>query len=123
MARIVFLPLLPVPVPRGRDAEARVLRLSRGLRRVLACGLVLVLAWPAARGHSAWLGWLPLWLLGMPLSALWALHGCPVPRRPQRPPAGWLALAALPAARPWPRPAQARRRPPRGAAAGLARAA
>ncbi|MEO6365024.1 MAG: hypothetical protein ABIO38_03115 [Luteimonas sp.] len=26
------------------------------------------------RGHNQWLGWLPLWVLGMPLVAWWALH-------------------------------------------------
>jgi hypothetical protein len=44
-------------------------------------GALLVAAWPAARGHSAWLGWLPLWLLAMPLSAWWALHRFRLPRR------------------------------------------
>ncbi len=37
----------------------------------LGCALLLV---PAMRGHSEWLGWLPLWVLGMPLAAWWALH-------------------------------------------------
>jgi hypothetical protein len=50
-------------------------RLDALLRRALWLGTALVLLLPAARGHSAWLGYLPLWLLGMPLSALWALHG------------------------------------------------
>ena len=44
------------------------------LRTVLILGAVLVLALPAARGYSQWLGWLPLWLLGMPAMAWWALH-------------------------------------------------
>ncbi len=38
-----------------------------------------VLLIPAARGHHEWLGWLPLWLVGMPLSAWWSLRGFPVP--------------------------------------------
>ncbi len=37
----------------------------------LGCALLLV---PAMRGHSQWLGWLPMWVLGMPLAAWWALH-------------------------------------------------
>lgn len=56
-------------------------RLSMWLRRMLWLGAVAVLLLPAARGHNAWLGWMPLWLLGMPLSALWALHGFRLPLR------------------------------------------
>ena len=48
--------------------------LERPLRAVLILGAALVLALPAARGYSQWLGWLPLWLLGMPAMAWWALH-------------------------------------------------
>lgn len=40
------------------------------LRYAVAIGATLVLLIPAARGDSA-AGWLPLWLLGMPLCA-WA---------------------------------------------------
>lgn len=57
-------------------------RLRRALWQLLWLGAVLVLLFPAARGHHAWLGWLPLWLLGMPLSALWALHRFRLPRLP-----------------------------------------
>jgi len=67
---------------------------SRPCRTVLRCvrhaalaGLALVLVWPAARGSTEWLGWLPLWLVGMPLVAWWAVLRFPVPRlswrRPQ----------------------------------------
>lgn len=45
-------------------------------RVALWTGIVLVLLWPEARGHSAWIGWLPLWLVGMPLSAWCGLHRC-----------------------------------------------
>ena len=55
------------------------------LRYALAIGAVLVLLLPSARGFSATLGWLPLWLLAMPLSALWALHGFRLPRRAAEP--------------------------------------
>jgi hypothetical protein len=64
-------------IPRREAADPR---LARALARLACLGLLLVLAWPAARGHSAWLGWLPLWLAAMPASALWALHRFPVPR-------------------------------------------
>lgn len=49
-------------------------QLERTLRFVLLTGLALVLLLPAARGHSEWLGWLPMWLVAMPATALWALH-------------------------------------------------
>lgn len=52
--------------------------LDRALRRLLLLGTLLSLLFPAA--SSEWLGALPLWLVGMPSSALWALHGCPLPR-------------------------------------------
>jgi len=46
----------------------------RTVRQVALAGLALVLVWPAARGYSQWIGWLPLWLVGMPLVAWWALY-------------------------------------------------
>ena len=49
------------------------------LRRAVTLGTLAVLLIPAARGHHEWLGWLPLWLVGMPLSAWWSLRGFPVP--------------------------------------------
>ncbi|MDT3502674.1 hypothetical protein [Stenotrophomonas maltophilia] len=54
-------------------------RLLRGVQHLALAGVALVLVWPAARGSSAWLGWLPLWLIGMPLVAWWALLRCPLP--------------------------------------------
>ncbi|HDS1045038.1 TPA: hypothetical protein QDZ42_003720, partial [Stenotrophomonas maltophilia] len=51
-------------------------RVLRSVQQLALAGLALVLVWPAARGSSAWLGWLPLWLVGMPLAAWWALLGC-----------------------------------------------
>ncbi|HDS1533551.1 TPA: hypothetical protein QEK88_003450 [Stenotrophomonas maltophilia] len=62
-------------------------RLLRSVRQVALAGLALVLVWPAARGSSGWLGWLPMWLVGMPLVAWWALLRFPVPRL------SWLRLA------------------------------
>jgi len=55
-------------------------RLERALRHCVAIGALLVLAVPAARGHSSWLGALPLWLLAMPLVSWWALHRFRLPR-------------------------------------------
>lgn len=55
-------------------------RLLRGVRQLALAGLALVLVWPAARGNSTWLGWLPMWLVGMPLVAWWALLRFPLPR-------------------------------------------
>ena len=37
------------------------------LRQLVILGALAVLLIPAARGSSALLGWLPLWLVGMPL--------------------------------------------------------
>ena len=56
-------------------------RLEQALRQTVLIGVVAVLLLPAARGHNAWLGWMPLWLLGMPLTAWWALHRFRLPRR------------------------------------------
>lgn len=54
--------------------DANVLPLDRWLRRAVITGLALVLLVPSARGQIPWLGWAPLWLVGMPLAAWWALH-------------------------------------------------
>ena len=54
--------------------------LDDGLRYAVAIGALLVLLLPAARGFSETIGWLPLWLLGMPLTALWARRGFALPR-------------------------------------------
>jgi hypothetical protein len=58
-------------------------RLESTLRRLVTWGAIAVLLLPAARGHNDWFGWMPLWLLGMPLSAWWALHRFALPRRAQ----------------------------------------
>jgi hypothetical protein len=86
-------------------------RLDRMLRRAVVLGALAVLLIPAARGHNPWLGWMPLWLVGMPLVAWWALHRFPLPARPVR----RSRLQARRRSGP-----QARRR---SAAGGLARAA
>ena len=53
--------------------------LDSALRQAVILGTVAVLLVPAARGSSDWLGWLPLWLVGMPLAAWWSLRGFPLP--------------------------------------------
>ena len=55
-------------------------RLARFLRTWLLWGAVAVLLLPAARMQTMALGWLPLYLVAMPASALWALHRFALPR-------------------------------------------
>ena len=75
----------------ARSLPASDPRLDLILRRIVVAGALLVLALPAARGSSAWLGAWPLWLLAMPLSSLWALHGFRLPRWPATRPAAMAA--------------------------------
>ena len=56
-------------------------RLDRILRRLIGWGVLAVLLLPAARGTSAWLGWMPLWLVAMPIASWWALHRFHLPLR------------------------------------------
>jgi len=84
-------------------------QLDSALRHAVILGTLAVLLIPAARGSSDWLGWLPLWLVGMPLAAWWSLRGFPLPQvavqglRRRRPQAlrrrARRARAPLPAAR------------------------
>ena len=53
--------------------------LDSALRQAVILGTLAVLLIPAARGNSEWLGWLPLWLVGMPLAAGWSLRRFPAP--------------------------------------------
>ena len=50
------------------------------LRQLVIVGTLLILLVPAARGSSQWIGWLPLWLVGMPLAAWWSLRRFPMPQ-------------------------------------------
>lgn len=100
--------------PSTRTAPAVDPRLDAALRQIALIGLITVLAIPAARGSSAWLGWMPLWLLGMPLTAWWALHRFRLPQ--------WAAASELRRARRRPH-AQARRRALRAGTLRLPRAA
>ncbi|QIK81027.1 hypothetical protein G7069_05095 [Lysobacter sp. HDW10] len=52
------------------------------LRRTLVFGFILVVAVPQVRVTTDWLGYLPMWLVGMPAVMLWALHGFAVPKAP-----------------------------------------
>lgn len=72
---------MPKLVPHKDAAVTADPQLERSLRLVLLTGLVLVLLLPAARGQSDWLGWLPMWLVGMPAVALWSLHRFRLPLR------------------------------------------
>ena len=53
--------------------------LDSALRQAVILGTLAVLLIPAARGNNEWLGWLPLWLVGMPLAAWWSLRRFPLP--------------------------------------------
>ena len=55
-------------------------QLDAVLRHAVILGTLAILFIPAARGGSEWFGWLPLWLVGMPLSAWWSLRGFPLPQ-------------------------------------------
>ncbi len=54
--------------------------LDRLLRQLVIVGTIAVLLIPAARGSTDMLGWLPMWLVGMPLAAWWSLRRFPLPR-------------------------------------------
>ncbi len=56
-------------------------QLDHLLRNVIGVGVVMVLLFPFARGQLPWLGWAPLWLVGMPLVAWCALHRFRLPAR------------------------------------------
>jgi hypothetical protein len=45
-------------------------RLARTLWQWLALGALALLAWPAARGQTTWLGWGPYWAVVAPAIAL-----------------------------------------------------
>lgn len=62
------------PVVRFVPAAQRAPRLHAALCHCLVAGVTLLALLPAARGTHELIGWLPMWLLGMPLSALALLH-------------------------------------------------
>jgi hypothetical protein len=96
------LPLNRDPDPADIDP-----RLEQALHYAIAIGAALVLLLPAARGIPASIGWLPLWLLAMPVTAWWALHRFRLPRAAQMDrPAIVRARRAAPQARRRSRPAR-----------------
>jgi len=98
--------------------------LRQGLLGLAFLGLVSMLSLPAARGAGP-VGWMPMWLLGMPLAALAALAVADLrPRAPALRPQAVAPSAPRRRARPAqarrrnaPRPGAARRRPGSPAAA------
>lgn len=80
-----------MPRPARRDAaiHSSHSQIERSLRMALGLGIALVVLVPMARGFSEWLGWMPMWLVGMPGVALWSLHRFRLPA---------LRMAALPRA-------------------------
>lgn len=63
------------------DAAAVDPQIERSLRLAVLGGFFLVMLLPAARGYSEWLGWLPMWVVGMPAVAWWSLHRFRLPMR------------------------------------------
>lgn len=73
----------PAAAPRHFEAAAAPeSALEKALRYWFATGLLGVCLVPALRGSSEWIGWWPLWLVGMPLAAWWALHRFRLPPAP-----------------------------------------
>lgn len=58
---------MPHPIPTPRTAVAAI---EQGLLGLLALGAIILLSLPAARGTSATFGWMPLWWLVLPATAL-----------------------------------------------------
>ena len=105
----------PRPLSRRRHSpDPQVVRI---VRQLALAGIALVVVWPAARGSNAWIGWLPMWLVGMPLVAWWALYGFSISPRLQR---WWQARRE---ARRRARPQARRRRRQEEGRGGLSRAA
>ncbi|WP_028916731.1 hypothetical protein [Pseudoxanthomonas sp. J35] len=71
----------PAAAPRHAElADTPESVLERVLRCWFAAGLLGVCLVPQLRGSAEWIGWLPLWLVGMPAVAWWALHRFRLPR-------------------------------------------
>jgi hypothetical protein len=116
------LPKLCCIVYRRRPMNARSVRRPATERVISAptracCAACGRWPWPAGAGtglagrawQQRWLGWLPMWLVGMPLVAWWALLRFPLPRP------SWLRLARRTGGQAR-RPAGRRPCPPRPAA-------
>jgi len=108
------------PDTRRRDDVRPDPRLLQALSGALFLGMIAMLSLPAARADNVFVGWMPLWLVGMPLAALLAVFATRFVRT-ARP----VETAAMSARRRTSAGMQARRRglaPARGRA-GLPRAA
>ena len=57
-------------------------RLEQFVRVAMLLAVALVMLLPAARAYSPMLGWVPLWLLGMPAVAWWSLYRFRLPAPP-----------------------------------------
>lgn len=103
-------PAQPTPHPQWARRPQPALHpqpaLSRSLWQWLLTGLALMAIFPAARGHSEWLGWLPFWLSIAPAISLALLHRHSLAQRLRRQPRTSPALVFPPKPN---RPAQARR--------------
>lgn len=81
-----------MPIPSASPTAASTApdpRLEQFVRAVMLLSLALVMLLPSARAYSPLLGWVPLWLLGMPAVAWWSLYRFRLPASPgsQAPPA------------------------------------
>ena len=85
-------------------------QLDAVLRHAVILGTLAILFIPAARGSTQWLGWLPLWLVGMPLAAWWSLRGFPLPAVARRLPRRRRVQATRRSVRRLPQPAALARR-------------
>ena len=72
---------MPIPARRSAVTSSSHSQIERSLRMVLGLGIALVVLLPMARGFNEWLGWMPMWLVGMPGVALWSLHRFRLPAR------------------------------------------
>ena len=76
---------MPSPSASPLIAPAPDPRLEQIVRGAMLLAVALVMLLPSARAYSALLGWVPLWLLGMPAVAWWSLHRFRLPGRTSPP--------------------------------------
>ncbi len=75
---------MPSPCASTDIATAPDPRVEQLVRSIMFVAIAMVLLLPDARAHGP-LGWAPLWLLGMPGVAWWALHRFRLPRQNSSP--------------------------------------
>ena len=76
---------MPSPSVSPHLATAPDPRLEQIVRGAMLLSFALVMLLPHARAYSPLLGWVPLWLLGMPAVAWWSLHRFRLPGRTSPP--------------------------------------